>query len=322
MDTILSFDHWLHPFLLEVASLDKPASIKSIIEKIANEHFQLSDEAKARKTKSGKTTAYLDRGYWAKTYLSWANLVKLENRQIKLTKEGKALLAQYPEGLPEPVRKELVERIRQRKQSKDSIQSNVLNANVKTVYQQVVADTPSDSLAESIKLEEERIKQSLLEKLLTMPPVRFEEFCLNLLHKMGYGGKSDGKNWTQTTSASNDGGLDGLLNQDALGLDRIGIQAKRYAAEQSIGRPVLNSFVGSLSGAGLTKGVFLTTAYFSKGAKDYCANLQNYSTVLMDGDAITEAMLRYEVGVTPEQTYTLYKIDTDYEYFDTEYQEL
>ena len=131
---------------------------------------------------------------------------------------------------------------------------------------------------------------------------------MDLLIAMGYGG-SLGK--ATRTQLSNDGGIDGVIDQDALGLSRIYVQAKRYAVDQTIGRPAIQGFVGALQGVQANQGVFLTTASFSRGAEEYAENVSS-RVVLIDGERLTRLMIRYGVGVQTKQTVEVVEIDEDF----------
>jgi restriction system protein len=142
-----------------------------------------------------------------------------------------------------------------------------------------------------------------------MNPVRFERLILDLLSKMGYGaGLASNARMTKTTG---DGGIDGIIHEDALGLDAVYIQAKRYGADAKVGRPAMQQFVGSLTGEGATKGVFVTTSDFSREARDYLNRVQ-HRVVLINGAELARQMIRYEVGVRARSTYVLKGMDEDY----------
>lgn len=149
----------------------------------------------------------------------------------------------------------------------------------------------------------------LLSQLQAIHPIRFERLILDLLTKMGYGaGNLANSHMTKTTG---DGGIDGIINEDALGLDAVYIQAKRYAPDSRVGRPALQAFVGSLTGEGATKGVFVTTSDFSKDARDYLNKVQR-RIVLVNGERLARLMIQHEVGVRARNMYVLRSVDEDY----------
>jgi len=159
-----------------------------------------------------------------------------------------------------------------------------------------------DSYSSHIKL----LEQQLLDTILQADPAFFERLVIDLLLKMGYGENGS----SQHTGKSQDGGIDGEILQDSLGLDRIYIQAKRYDTKNSIGRPDVQKFVGALEN--ITKGVFLTTSTFTKQAITYANNQQQKHLVLIDGKRLTNLMIKYGIGIQEVQTYTTFRIDKDY----------
>ncbi|MDQ3158419.1 MAG: restriction endonuclease, partial [Actinomycetota bacterium] len=139
-------------------------------------------------------------------------------------------------------------------------------------------------------------------------PAFFEQAVLNLLMAMGYGGV-EGK--ATLTQLSNDGGIDGIIDQDALGLNRVYVQAKRYATNSSVSRPEIQGFVGALHGRQTDQGVFITTARFSRGAYEYAESVAS-RLILIDGDRLTSLMIRHGVGVQIKQTHHIVQIDEDF----------
>ena len=127
---------------------------------------------------------------------------------------------------------------------------------------------------------------------------------------MGYGNFRP--NAGLTTSYTNDEGIDGIINQDVLGLDSIGIQAKRFAENQKVGRPLLQSFAGALVGKGLNKGIFITTSSFNESAIEFVENQANLTIILIDGKKLANLMLEYDLGTSTVEIYNIKRIDTDY----------
>lgn len=152
-----------------------------------------------------------------------------------------------------------------------------------------------------------KLKRQILDHILDCHPDFFEQLVVNLLLEMGYGyddisGKALGR--------SHDGGIDGVIYEDKLGLSKIYIQAKRYDEKNTVGRPVLQAFVGAMED--VQKGVFITTSTFTKEARVYVEKQQQKSLKLIDGDLLAELMIKYGIGLEKVQIYTLYKIDEDY----------
>lgn len=167
--------------------------------------------------------------------------------------------------------------------------------------------TPEDDIEEAYKKINDSLADQILENVLNKDPVFFEKLVVDLLLKMGYGEFREDAG--RTTSPTNDGGIDGIINEDRLGLDKIAIQAKRYDKSNKIGAPLLQSFVGALMGKGVTKGVFITTSSFTKGAIDYASN---QSIILIDGDKLADLMIEFNVGTFTSHTYEIKRVDSDY----------
>lgn len=141
-------------------------------------------------------------------------------------------------------------------------------------------------------------------------PYEFERLVVQLLIKMGYG--SQNLNETAVTKKSGDEGIDGIISADRFGFDTVYVQAKQWKKETSVGRPEIQKFLGALAGQGATKGLFITSAHFSKEAKDFAnKNLQS-KIVLVDGEEFCSLMIEYDLGVSTVETYKIKRIDTDY----------
>lgn len=170
----------------------------------------------------------------------------------------------------------------------------------------VPAEAPHEAIGKAVLELEAALRDELLGHIRAMDPVDFERLVLRLLEAMGYGAGDFGAR--QMTKASGDGGIDGIIHEDALGLDAVYIQAKRYAADTKVGRPALQQFVGSLTGEGATKGVFVTTSAFSADAHDFVRRVQ-HRIVLIDGNEFARLMIRHNVGVRVVQTWHVKAID-------------
>ena len=167
--------------------------------------------------------------------------------------------------------------------------------------------TPEEEMEFSFNKINDELAVKILENILNKDSIFFERLVVDLLLKMGYGEfrPDAGK----TTSPTNDGGIDGIINEDKLGLDKIAIQAKRYDKSNKIGTPLLQSFVGALMGKRVSKGVFITTSSFTKGAIEYA---RNQSIILIDGEKLARLMIEYNVGTFTSHIYEIKRIDSDY----------
>ncbi len=169
--------------------------------------------------------------------------------------------------------------------------------------------TPEDRLACAHAEIEATLVSDVLEAVLSLTPGLFEKLVIDLLLAMGYGGGDLARGLQ--TRLSGDGGIDGIVNEDELGLDAVYSQAKRYAPDNRVGRPALNAFVGSLTGENATKGVFVTTSDFSREALDYVDRVQQ-RVVLINGDRLARLMIKHEVGARARHRYVIRSIDEDY----------
>lgn len=170
-------------------------------------------------------------------------------------------------------------------------------------------DTPEDLIDKGIKVLNSQLVDELLEQVKAISPEAFEGLVLEVLAKMGYGG-GDARQ-IQGVPRGPDGGIDGKINEDKLGLDQIYIQAKRYS-DNSVGRPKIQSFVGAMNGGGCKKGVFVTSSTFTSEAKTYAEGLRDLRLVLIDGVALAKLMIEHCVGVQVKETIQIAKIDQDF----------
>lgn len=268
------------------------------------QRFNLSNEQMEALIPSGKQTTMSNRAHWARNHMKHAGLVEATSRgRYRSTKLGSDLLAEHLARIDKAV----LERF---PLYKDWISPRTNAFNV------VAADLPAVEIATP----EERIDivysqldnalaEELLERILSLTPARFEQLIVDLLLAMGYGGGR--AEMGQAIGKSGDGGIDGVVNEDKLGLDAVYIQAKRYAPDNTIGRPSLQAFIGSMTGESATKGVFVTTSSFSKEARDYVRRVQQ-RVVLIDGDRLARLMIDHGVGVRVDKTYVLRSVDANF----------
>lgn len=167
---------------------------------------------------------------------------------------------------------------------------------------------PIEVIEDAVARIEASVGDDLLDRLRNSHPDFFEQAVVDLLLKMGYGGAAQRG---RRIGGSNDEGIDGLIDQDALGLDQVYIQAKRYKEGNNVGRESIQAFVGALHGFGASRGVFLTTSAFTSGAIDYAKKVQS-RIILIDGAKLVELMIAYRVGVQEKQKFSAVEIDEDY----------
>lgn len=266
-------------------------------------HFNLTDEERAQKLPSGKQTIIRNRIAWARTYLNKAGLMTAPGRsQLQITERGLVTLKQLPERID----------VRFLKQFPEFLEFH--NAKPKTSTEAVLASNEHDGTDPTERLEEaySEIHQELIEEVLSavkqQSPQFLEKLVVELMQAMGYGGWS--KDSGRATQYTTDGGVDGLINEDPLGLDTIYLQAKRYE-DTSIGREAIQAFSGALDMQRAHKGVFITTSKFSRGALEYVRLIQK-KIILIDGSKLAELMIKHNLGVSVKETYEIKALDSDF----------
>lgn len=294
-------------FLLPVLSAlkDKKEHTSKELRDLVADQLNISDEDRNELLPSKKQTRFANRYYWAVVYLSQAKLITnvstTKHARYVATKEGLALLAEKPDGLTwqslmryESFR-DFQTRSRTDKKAQGPSQSQEQGRQED--------HTPSEILETTFNQIQESLAGELLERVLNQSPSFFERLVVELMEKMGYGaGKITGR--------SGDEGIDGVIDEDKLGLDVIHIQAKRWAPDHKVSRPDLQQFVGALAGQNGNKGVFITTSSFSKEAMNF--NPSGVKIVKIDGERLAKLMITYNVGVSVQSIYEIKKIDTDY----------
>ncbi len=274
------------------------------------EEFGLSPEECSQMVPSGRQTYLSNRAHWARTYLAQAGLVRTIKRgTYVLTDEGRALLLENPSRLDKsallkyPKFQQWLDKSTARRRDDSRAVSPV------TEIHETSQDTPEEDIERSFREINLALADDVLARVLDCSPVFFERLIVDLLVAMGYGrGNAD---MARALGKSGDGGIDGIINEDALGLDAVYIQAKRYQPDSKIGRPAIQQFVGSLTGEGATKGVFVTTSDFSTEARDYVRRVQQ-RIVLINGAELARLLIAHEIGVRARKTYVLRSVDEDY----------
>jgi restriction system protein len=287
--------------LLHYANDDQEHTPKEAYEAMAV-HFKLSDADLKEMLPSGKQTTYRNRAAWAKVYLSKAQLLESPERGIfRITDRGKELLAQKPDTL----------RVKQLKQYPEFVAFHSSGAKKDTSDATIDTDNNTSTPEEVLEQAHQNLRSGLADELLSQikdnSPEFFERLVVRLLVHMGYGGSI--KDAGRVIGQSGDEGIDGIINEDKLGLDVIYIQAKRWAG--TVGRPEIQKFVGALHGQRAKKGVFITTSSFSKDAVSYVSTIDP-KVVLIDGNRLVDLMIDHNLGVSTTDTYEIKKIDTDF----------
>ena len=264
--------------------------------------FKLTEEERGAVLPSGYPVVRHRTG-WAGFHLRRAGLVDDSKRGIlRITEEGKKLLATKPTSLPESVLMQFPEYQAWRKAV-----SNAAPLPIPAVVEADEETSPEEAIANGYATLRANLAAELLERIMAKPSGFFEKLVVDLLLAMGYGG-SRAEAGT-VTKASGDGGIDGVINEDRLGLDAVYVQAKRW--EGNVGVGPLREFVGSLSEHKAHKGVFITTSDFAPGAREFI-NQVSHKIVLINGQRLAELMIDYGVGISTRETYVLKRADEDY----------
>jgi restriction system protein len=256
---------------------------------------------------SGKMRILNNRIHWAKFYMSKAGLIDSPKRGVfTASSAGKALLATNPPRIDVETLKRFPAFANFYNQTGEATAPQM---QVQTTPAPAFDSTPEEQIEAAHSVLTKALRADLLLRVLEQPPSFFERLIVELLVAMGYGGSHEDA--ARQLGKSGDGGIDGVIDEDRLGLDRIYVQAKRYAVGSSVGRPEVQGFVGSLVGIGANKGVFVTTSTFSKQALDYAKGLQQ-RVILIDGARLTELMVEFGVGVRVSRVIEVKRLDEDF----------
>lgn len=266
--------------------------------------FNLSEDELRELVPSGQKTLFSDRVSWAMTYMKKAGLLETPKRaHYQITARGKALLAENPARID----LSLLGRYPEFVEWKERSDSARPSGNGSAAADVEAIQTPEESLDTAYSALRRAIETELLDQVKAMPPAFFEKLVVQLLVAMGYGGSL--KDAGQAVGKSGDGGIDGIIKEDKLGLDVIHIQAKRW--QGTVGRPEIQSFAGSLDGVKAKKGIFITTSNYSLEARAYVEKIEK-RIVLVDGDRLAALMFDHDVGVARVASYEVKRIDADY----------
>lgn len=285
------------PLLKSVANTPKP--FKQVCDELAIE-FKLTSADKAETIPSGLAT-YISRIGWAKSYIKQAGLIESPSKGIvKITPQGLKVL----DNPPAKIDGKFLLQFPQFVAFKNKTKSKAVSQTTPTL----LLETPEEAL-NRIRIElNEKLATDLLDKVKQMDPSRFEKLVVELMLAMGYGGPQE--NAGKVTGKSGDEGIDGIINQDSLGLDVIYLQAKRW--KNKITPEIVNSFMGSIVGKGATKGVLLTTSDFTDAARKTASNNPQYKIILIDGQRLASLMIEYNLGVGVQDNIVIKRIDQDY----------
>lgn len=295
---IPKFEKFLYPFLLFLK--DGDVSTSQMVDKIAL-YFNMTKEDLQLRTKGGNVTQLRDRVGWTRQYLRRALFISIPHNGVyRITKRGLDFLKTHTDLTID----DLMEYPEYAAYNTSRVKKTTSSI---TQKESIVELTPTEQLEQAHETISNDLAADLLSKVMEQTPTFFEHLVVDLLVKMGYGGSnSDAARVTQLT---NDEGIDGIIYEDKLGLDKIYLQAKRWT--NPVGRPVIQQFAGALVGQNASKGVFITTSSYSKEARNYVAGLHQ-KIVLIDGSELAKYMIEYNVGVSTKKVYEVKRIDNDY----------
>ena len=271
------------------------------------EVFQLAPQERETLLPSGTQSIIANRTHWAITYLAKTGLLERTRRgYVRITARGRSVLEEHPDRIDLEYLARFPELNAFRTAKRNGSASDEAN---RAVSLEETEATPDELIRSAHAQIDAALRELLLSRILKSPPAFFERLIVKLLVAMGFGGRLDAT--AEAIGRSGDDGVDGVIDQDALGLDRVYLQAKRYAPGNPVGPNSIRDFFGSLDIAKATKGVFITTSTFIRSAYDTVGRLGK-RIVLIDGDQLAALMIRYDVGVRIEETFPIKKIDEDF----------
>ena len=302
---IPEFQLFFYPFL-NLAKDGQEHSLQEVRDHLTN-FFNLTEDEKAEKVPSGTQTKFDNRIYWTKSYFVKAKLLESSKRaHFRITERGLNFLNRFQNEITVKDLKEIDE-------FKEFSQGNGDNESTEKVSNNDISifedKTPIEKLEESYQIIHNELAEQLLEKVKDNTWQFFEDLVVDLMVKMGYGGSRNRAG--EKLKRTSDEGIDGIINEDKLGLDLIYLQAKRWTKEGGIGRPEIQKFVGALHGQRAKKGVFITTSYFARTAYDYVKTIDP-KVILIDGTTLANLMIENNVGTTTVESYQIKKVDLDY----------
>jgi restriction system protein len=287
--------------LLRQTMKREETSIGAIIDDIVAE-FGLSADDRAALTPAGGQSLLANRLHWAKTYLQRAGaLESTRHGYFRITDRGRKLVQTHTQRVDNSVLEKFPEFVEWRTRSQVSTST--------AAEERAEEASPEDQIAQGYKKIQDALAADLIDRIHSAPPPFFERLIVDLLSAMGYGGgrAEAGK----ALGRSGDGGVDGVINEDALGLDVVYVQAKRYASNSPVPVREIRDFVGSLEGFRATKGVLVTTSSFPHGAIEFSQKVSK-RIVLIDGKELSRLLIKFGIGVRTKETYAIKVLDEEY----------
>jgi len=287
--------------LLKVMNEGNEMTTNQIKDAVAK-YLGLTEEALVERLESGAQTIFDNRIGWARTYLFKAGLLDRPRRAIYVISEaGNKVLENPPNEIDVNYLKSFEQFSEFQERTKNESETT---ESIKKSEDQL---TPEEQVEKGVSRIQIELQNEILDRVKRLPYEGFEQLVLRLLVGMGYGGSMAD---VQGVVKGSDGGVDGVVNQDHLGLDRIYIQAKKW--EGQVGSPVIQAFAGALDFVGAKKGVIMTTSKFSQPAQDYVRQIKDKRIILVDGERMSMLMLKHEIGVSQKQNYIIQRMDEDF----------
>lgn len=298
---MLKFNEFFSP-IMDCLSDGKCHAAKEIRE-FCFRKLNISEEEKQQLLPSG-IPILNNRIGWALTYLKKAGLIEYPQRGVyHISSRGKEAIKNGTANIT-------LEYLRQFKEFEDFHNTNRSKEKSENISDIINDESPNEQIEKAISKLNSSLADELMTEITRISPYDFERLVVQLLIKMGYG--SSNLNDNAVTKMSGDEGIDGIVTADRFGFDTVYVQAKQWNKEKSIGRPEIQKFLGALAGQGAAKGLFITTADFTKEAKDFASKNLQSKIVLVNGEELCNLMIEYDLGVSTIEIYKIKRIDTDY----------
>jgi restriction system protein len=286
--------------LLRFAADGAEHSLRETIEALADQ-LELTQEERRVLLPSGRQATFDNRVGWARTYITKAGLLESTRRgHYRITERGLEVLKRDPPAIRTSFLRQFPEFVEFQTPRRDTTDREVAGDTDEP-------ETPEEEIEVAYQEMRQALAVELLQTVMSSSPSFFERLVIDLLVRMGYGGTR--KDAGQAIGKSGDGGIDGIIKEDRLGLDVVYVQAKRW--DGNVGRPEIQKFAGALQGQRATKGVFITTSSFTRAARDYVSRISS-KIVLIDGDMLAGLMIDFNIGVTAVAAYEIKQVDSDY----------
>jgi restriction system protein len=287
----------------------RQATTAEVVDALATK-YALTEEERHELLPSGRQSKIANRSHWSLAYLNKAGLIVRVARGVyEISALGREFLVKTPERITIAMLSKFPDFAALRGATSGSdVTSSETASEAPTVI-----SPQSDTLEEQLEATDRELKAelaaALLVRLRSLSPMAFEQLIVDLLVKIGYGGSR--REAAKRLGRTGDGGIDGVIREDALGLDAVYVQAKRYAEDNTVGAPAIQGFAGALLGHGATKGVFVTTSRFTQQAQQAATVYKGHRIILIDGVELARLMIEYEVGVRTVQTIRVQRIDLE-----------